>query len=247
MKASDQTTVLDRRHRVLSGVQEIRNRVHEYEVGEGLATADEIPEPAGTSELLLAENGVQVLPHVRVLFGGEDKRLRLPIGATIAEVREFCGVPVSWSAKLDGEPVGERYPIIRDSEITFKPCEATTLAGVCHKIREDGHCQQREDDRAWIGFTDLYTNVKGMKDVKLSSLTTKELMTLLRQENIRHYNPSRRRLLVHCGDWMHYLAWRARQEEQVLDAAQDPEAITGIIDDMKATHEFYQRMKKRKG
>jgi hypothetical protein len=143
-------------------------------------------------------------------------------------------------------------------------------------MRSHGLCHQREDGQNWISFSELFEIVPGKEvrglspaernllsdkeamqsmspesldmlyNGELRKLSEKELKNLFEDEGIRTRKPSPQRLLVHCGDWCHFLARRIRQREQVLDAAADPKEImssTAALNLEAGLRRLYRRKK----
>ena len=206
---------------------------------------------------------IHAIPRAEVVIDKEEKVLELTIGMTVGEVRTLCQVPADWTAFVDEQPVADSHPILHDCFLQFQPGDGKALAVMCRAIRSEGRCQQPEDDRDWIFVTELRQTLPGkdlrglsekelamlsgkdlrnlsehelsmLADGDLRLLSEKQLRTLFRHEGIRTRKPSRQRLQVHSGDWLHFLARRARQQEQVLDAAAEPEEIIKVTDDMEA-------------
>ena len=226
---------------------------------------------------LLARNRVQLLPRATVVIGDREGVLELPVGTTVAKVRARCGVPADWQGILDDDPVADNYAIVRDCRIVFRPSVEQLAADICSVLRGHGLCHQREDGQDWIAFKDLYEIIPGkelrhvspadwklLRDEeslrqlppnelemllvgRLRMLSEKELRRLLEDEGIRMYNPVPQRLLVHCGDWCHYLARLFQQQEQVLEAAANPEEVTPITAALKLGANIKRLFKQKQG
>jgi hypothetical protein len=95
-------------------------------------------------EHLLAEGGVQVLPQVTVVNDNVEKVLQVVIGTTVAKVRELCGIPADLQGVVDDEPVADKYPLVRDCRLVFRPgveesmavVQATVVIGNKEKVLE---------------------------------------------------------------------------------------------------------------
>jgi len=170
-------------------------------------------------------------PRVKLVIGDREEFVLTVMGLTVGEMRASCHVPADWTAILDDERlVADNYPILSDCCLLFRASDGEAAAAMCRTIRFLGRCEQREDDQNWIGITELRTTIT---DKELRMLSEKELRTLLRREGVRTRKPLRQRLEVHAGDWLHFLARQARQQERVLDKASDPAEVKELTDDMK--------------
>jgi hypothetical protein len=224
----------------LQHTEEIGQRVTGYEARTERSKVGEAETSVKVMEGLLARNRVHVLPRATVVIGDTERVLELVVGTTVAKVKKRCDVPADWQGIVDEQPVAEDYPILRDCILRFRPSVEEAMATMCRAIYSQGYCQQREDSQNWISVTELRET---LTDEKLRILSEKELRTLLRREGVRMRKPSQQRLQVHCGDWLHFLARRARQQEQVLEAAADPDEIKPLTDEMKGTARLIRRLK----
>jgi hypothetical protein len=205
----------------------------------GVTIVGDVEVSLSAMKCLLTRNRVHILPRVTVVTDDAERVLETVVGTTVARVKERCGVPAGWQGILDERPIADNYPILHDCILLFRPSVEETMAAVCGAIRARGYCAQREDDRNWIGITELRTT---MTDKELRMLSEKKLRTLLRREGVRTRKPFQQRLEVHAGDWLRFLAHHARQREEVLDQASDPAEVKELTDDLKDAARLIRRI-----
>jgi len=228
--------------------------------------------------MLLPQKEVESFPVVEVEIAERRERLQAAAGLTVGKIRESFQVPIDWTAVLGEELVADNYPILRDCFLLFRRRSVgeAMAAGVCGVIRAQGCCLQREDDRNWIAFNELYEIIPGKEVRRLSPaewellkndelllklppeeletlfngelrmLSEKALKSLLNDEGIRNFNPIKQRLVYHCGDYCRFVLRRIRQREEVLDAAADPKAIVSGTAALSLEAGFVRRLDRRK-
>jgi hypothetical protein len=202
------------------GPEQARDKVLEYLKREILAK-----DMFGVREVLMPGKNVEMFPRIKILIGDREEFLLTTTGLTVGEIRTSHDVPADWVAFVNDQPVADDYPVLQDCVLLFRLGVEEAMTGVCRAIRSFGYCQQREDSQNWISVSELRTTIE---NEKLQMLSEKELRTLFRREGIRTRKPSPQRLLVHCGDWLHFLVRQARQIGQALDA--NPDEIESLAD-----------------